>query len=338
MAGQDPADSAVGVVAVGASAGGVEALTQLVGGLPADFPYAVLVALHMPADAPSVLAKILDRRGPLTAVAAVHGASPEPGRIHVAVPDRHLLVHEHRLVLSEGPTENAHRPAVNALFRSVALAYGPQAIGVVLSGVLDDGVLGARAIRDRGGVTVAQLPGDALFPAMPQHAVDAGVIDHQVAAADIGALLAKLARRTIEEREMEPDHNMELENRIAMAGRFSTSFDTEDLGPPSGFTCPDCNGSLVTVSQTSYRCEVGHAWSADALLEARDDEVEGALWVALRSLQEKARLSRRLADTAGPGPLHRKYTQQADEAERAMQVLGERLAEPGLRNGDTSET
>lgn len=285
-----PERTPVGVVAVGASAGGVEALTQFAAGLPADLPYAVLVALHMPANSPSVLSKILDRRGPLPAVAAVHGAPLQAGRIHVAVPDRHLLVNDHRVALSEGPTENAHRPAINALFRSVALAYGPRAISVVLSGVLDDGVLGAKAIRDRGGVTVAQLPDDALFPAMPQNAIDTGVIDHQVAAADIGTLLAKLAGRIIEEGELEPDNQMELENRIAMGAKFSTAFDTEELGPPSGFTCPDCNGSLQLINATSYRCQVGHAWTADALLKAQDDEVEGALWVALRSLQEKARL------------------------------------------------
>lgn len=324
----------LGVVAVGASAGGVEALTQFAQGLPADLPYAILIALHMPASAPSVLAKIIDRRSPLPTVAAVHGAPLKAGHIHVAVPDRHLLVHDHRVALSEGPTENAHRPAINALFRSVALTFGPRAISVILSGVLDDGVLGTKAIHDRGGVTVAQAPDDALFPAMPRNAIDAGVIDHQVAAADIGALLAKLAGRIIEEQEMEPDNNMQLENRIAMGAKFSTAFNTEDLGPPSGFTCPDCNGSLQVVNDRSYRCQVGHAWTADALLKAQDDEVEGALWVALRSLQEKARLSRRLADTAGPGPLHRKYSQQADEAERAMKVLGQRLSGPEFRNGE----
>ncbi|TFV61130.1 chemotaxis protein CheB [Mycobacterium sp. PS03-16] len=330
-------NDALRVVAVGASAGGVEALTQLVAALPTDLPYAVLVVLHMPADAPSVLAEILNRRSPLPASPAVHGGEMKPGHIYVAVPDRHFLVSDHRMVLTEGPTENAHRPSVNALFRSVALQFGPRAIGVVLSGVLDDGVLGAKAIRDRGGVTVAQLPGDAMFPSMPQHAVDARVIDHQAAAADIGALLTKLSGRAIEEREMEPDRSMELENRIAMGRKFNVDFDTEALGPPSGYTCPDCNGSLVTISDTSYRCEVGHAWTADALLGARDDEVEGALWVALRSLQEKARLSRRLSETVGPGALQRRYTQQAEEAERAMTILGKRLADPSLDEGGGGE-
>ncbi|MGV0836186.1 chemotaxis protein CheB [Mycolicibacterium thermoresistibile] len=319
-------DRPPGVVAVGASAGGVEALTQFAGGLPADLPYPVLVVLHMPANAPSVLARILDRSGPLPAAQARHGEPLQPGHIHVAVPDRHLMVEDHRVVVSEGPTENGHRPAINTLFRSAAVTFGPRAMGVVLSGVLDDGVLGASAIRSQGGTTVVQHPDDALFATMPTNVVRAGLADHQAAAADIGAVLARLAEREIEEHAVEPDESMELENRIAMSSRYDTSFDSETLGPPSGYVCPDCNGSLMTVSEDSYRCHVGHAWTADALLQARDDEVEGALWIALRSLREKIRLSRRLAETAGPGALRDRYTETADEAEHALAVLSVRLS------------
>jgi two-component system chemotaxis response regulator CheB len=327
MAGTNINGALGGVVAIGASAGGVEALSQLVGKLPHDLPYAVLVALHLPPDAPSVLARILDRSGPLPAEAARDGDELTPGRIYVAVPDRHLLVSDHHVVLSEGPTENGHRPAINALFRSVALNFGPRAIGVLLSGVLDDGVVGAGAIRSRGGTTIVQQPDDAMYPSMPLNAIEAGVVDHQVAATDVGQLLAQLSDRDIEERDMEPDESIELENRIAMGRRFSTSFDGESLGPHSGYTCPDCNGSLMSVSENNYRCRVGHAWTADALLKARDDEIENALWVALRSLREKAALSRRLADQVGSGMLHRRYTDIANEAERAVTVLGKRLSE-----------
>jgi two-component system chemotaxis response regulator CheB len=120
---------------------------------------------------------------------------------------------------------------------------------------------------------------------------------------------------------------MELENRIAMARRFSTEFDTEALGPPSGYTCPDCNGALISVSDGNYRCHVGHAWTADALLRARDEEVDSALWVALRSLQEKSKLSRRLADQVGRGLISERYNALATEAEDAMSVLGKRLSD-----------
>jgi two-component system chemotaxis response regulator CheB len=330
-------NNTLNVVAVGASAGGVEALTHFAAGLPPDLPYAVLVVLHMPTGAPSVLARILDRNGPLPAAQAVDGEPLQPGTIRVAVPNRHLLVDDHRIALSEGPTENGHRPAINALFRSVALVYGPRAISVLLSGVLDDGTLGAAAIRSRGGTTIAQSPAEALFPAMPLNAIEAGVIDHEVSAAEVGGLLKQLADRVFEEREMEPDERMELENRIAMARRFSTEFDTEALGSPSGYTCPDCNGSLIAVSDGNYRCHVGHAWTADGLLRARDDEIESAMWVAMRSLQEKAKLSRRLADQVNPGLLRERYESIAVEAEHAMSILGSRLSDAYTRLREPSD-
>ncbi|KZS62831.1 chemotaxis protein CheB [Mycobacterium ostraviense] len=322
-----------GVVVVGASAGGVEALRSLAAGLSPDLPYSYLVTLHLPPDAPSVLAQIIDRSGPVPAAAAEHGERLEPGRIYVARPGRHLLVADHRVLLSEGPTENGHRPAINALFRSAAVAFGPRVIGVLLSGVLDDGVLGLKAIRSRGGVTLGQTPEDALFPSMPINARNAGVLDREAAAADIGVVLKELADREVKELDMEPDSALELENRIAMAAHFATDFDSQQLGTASGYTCPDCNGSLVSIAEGHYRCRVGHAWTADALLAARDDEIEGALWVALRSLQEKSKLARQLADRAGHGPMFRRYTAQAEETERALAVLSQRLSASGPRRG-----
>ncbi|GAB1811659.1 chemotaxis protein CheB [Mycobacterium sp. MUNTM1] len=327
-------DALQGVVAIGASAGGVEALSNLAAGLSADVPYAYLMVLHVPAGAPSILARIIDRSGPLPATAAEHGAALEPGQIYVGVPDRHLLVADRHVLLSQGPTENGHRPAINALFRSVALAFGPRAIGVLLSGVLDDGVLGMGAIRSRGGTTVGQLPEDALFPAMPTNAVQAGVVDRQAAVADIGAVLKELSQREIEDSDMERDSAMELENRIAMMSRFSTDFDTEKLGAPSGYTCPDCNGSLVSISKGNFRCQVGHAWTAEALLGARDTELEGAMWIAVRSLQEKARLARDMAGKAGTGLLSRRYAAIAEEAERALALLSDRLSTTASHEGE----
>ncbi|MFL0240154.1 MULTISPECIES: chemotaxis protein CheB [Mycobacteriaceae] len=318
-----------GVVAVGASAGGVEALTQMAAELPADLPMAVLVVLHMPIDAPSVLARILDRAGPLPAAAATNGEELESGRLHVCVPNRHLMIDDHRTLVTRGPTENGHRPAINALFRSAAITFGPRAIGVLLSGVLDDGVSGLKAIQSRGGATIAQTPDDALFPGLPSAALESGVADYEVRATDVGVLLKQLSEHVSEEPIMEPDPGLLLENRIAMAEPFATDFEIESLGPPSGYTCPDCNGSLQTIGEGNYRCHVGHAWSAESLLRARDDEVNGALWVAVRSLQEKAQLARRMASNVSSGMLQQRFSSQADEAEHALRILTERLTAAG---------
>jgi len=314
-----------GVVAIGASAGGIEALTELAAGLPPDLPFAVMVVIHMRVGAPSMLAKIMDRSGPLPAAAAIDGAVLEAGRIYVAVPNNHLLARDHRVVLSDGPWESGRRPAIDVLFRSVALDYGPRAIGVLMSGLLDDGVAGLRAIRAKGGITVAQEPTDALFPDLPRNALKAGVADYTVAAKDIGGLLTQLADRDIEEQVMDPDGRLELENQIAMGARFAISVDAEELGPPTAYTCPTCKSALMALGENTYRCLVGHAWTPEALLLARDCELEETVSAAIRILKEKAKLSRKLAEGSSPGADFERYAASADEAERAITVLGEGL-------------
>jgi two-component system chemotaxis response regulator CheB len=177
MAGQRGA----GVVAIGASAGGVEALRAVVAGLPPELPAAVLVVLHIPRHSPSALPGILDRSGPLPA-----------GAIYVAPADHHLLLRDGHLQLSVGPMENGHRPAIDPLFRSAARAYGPGAIGVVLSGSRDDGAAGLAVIVERGGQAIVQEPDEALHRSMPAHALEQVAAPQVLPAAKIGALLGEL--------------------------------------------------------------------------------------------------------------------------------------------------
>jgi two-component system chemotaxis response regulator CheB len=191
--------------------------------------------------------------------------------------------------------ENGHRPAINALLRSVALDYGPRAVGVLLSGLLDDGVAGLAAIRDRGGVT-------------------------------IGGLLTQLAGREIKESELDPDGLPELENRIAMSKRFAPNVQPRDLGPPTTYTCPTCKGTLMAVAENAYRCPIGHAWTAEALFFARDEELEGAVCVALGILREKAKLFHQLAENTAEEP-HKRYIALAGQAEHAIAVLAGGLSE-----------
>lgn len=315
------------LIVVGASAGGVEALCSLVAGLPADLPAAVAVVLHMPAGGTSALPVILGRSGPLPAVFAGSGMRAARGRIHVAPPDHHLLVVEDGFALSHGPTENGHRPAVDALFRSAAVARGPRVTGVILSGVLDDGVAGLAAIRARGGAVVVQDPADALYSGMPDNALRHVGADHVLPAGELGPVLAELAREPLASTAAPPaSPEVEQENEIVRHWRGTVHFGTKAIGQTSEYTCPDCHGVLNELGPGTlrFRCQVGHAWSAEALAEAQGDAFDQALWAALRSLEEKVKLSERMMETArarGDGKRAGQYRDRVEEAARAREVL-----------------
>lgn len=311
------------VVVVGASAGGVEALRAMVAGLPADLRACVLVVLHMPAGGTSALPAILDRVGTLPATMARNGEPLEHGHIYVSRPDHHLMVMYNTVALSHGPTENGHRPAINALFRSAAVAWGASVTGVLLSGVLDDGVAGLHAIAGRGGRVVVQDPDDALYPSMPEHALRSLTADHVVPAFEMGQVLAKISTENTESTNHIASKMLRWENEIASAGW--TVEGPETVGMPSEFSCPDCHGVLADIDGGKrYRCRVGHAWTAEALLTAQGSALERALWIALRSLEEKTALSLRMAKHArerGNTVTAERYDQLARETTEAGEVL-----------------
>lgn len=333
------------LIVVGASAGGVEALRMLVAGLPADLPAAVAVVLHLPAGGTSALSNILRRFGTLPTVTATSGTPIRPGTVYVAPPDHHLLVVDDQFALSHGPTENGYRPAINALFRSAALAQGTRVIGVLLSGVLDDGVAGLVSIATQGGLTVVQDPKDALYPGMPRNALRYLTPDHVIPAADIGPLVGKLTRENSGVDRAPPGMSklLELENEIAHNRRTAVDYQANGIGMPSGFSCPDCQGVLSELGpgEGRYRCRVGHAWTADALLHAQGDVFERALWTALRSLEEKASMAERISDDAakrGSERLQSRYRRMADEAREAADVLRERLTAMPTQTGLEAES
>src|SRR5207248_1020910 len=221
------------LIVVGASAGGIEALQQLLGELPADLPAALCVVVHIPANSPGVLPRILSRAGPLPAAHPLDGEPLRYGRVYVAPPDQHLLLRRGALCLTRGPRENGHRPAVDPLFRSAALALGRRVVGVVLSGNLDDGTAGLQAVKRRGGVTVVQDPADALFTGMPESAVQNVRIDHVLPVAAIAPLLVQLAQQTAsEEGATVMPEEMENEARIADMDQEAMKR-TELYGPPA---------------------------------------------------------------------------------------------------------
>lgn len=326
------------LVVIGASAGGVDALQAVVASLPAEFPAAVLVVLHVSAAGTSVLPQILSRTGPLPATFATDGEELRRGQIYVAPADHHMLIHDTRLQLTQGPRENGHRPAIDPLFRSAARAGDGRVIGVVLSGLLDDGAAGLRFIKQHGGTAVVQDPEEALFPSMPHAALRATAADRIAVAADIGQALCDLIEEPI---LVEAAHPSPVPSDRDVDGLDRVEADPADvadllIGPPSALTCPECGGALWEEDDggiVRYSCHVGHAYSLVSLMEAQGSTLEMTLWSAVRALEERADLHRRLSRRTSSSRVEQ-YEEQARQAEeharalRAMLSMTGRLAAP----------
>jgi two-component system chemotaxis response regulator CheB len=299
------------IVVVGGSAGGVESSRALVGGLPPDLSAAVFLVIHQLPQAGERLARVLSNAGPLPAIVPNDGDAIQPGLIHVAPGDCHLLIDDGRVLVRRGPTHNGHRPAVDPLFRSASRSYGPRVIGVVLSGALDDGAAGLATIHRRGGLAVVERPDTALFSSMPASALAEVTTDHVVAAPEIGALLGRLvtipADVTVPARERALDLDLEL--------FMGDAVKLSDERKASPFSCPECGGVLwqgEPGAAPDYQCRVGHSFTAKGLAHLQNVELERSLWAAVRSLEEHAHLNRRMLERFR---LHRSTTsvQRAEE-------------------------
>ncbi len=285
------------LVVIGASAGGLEAVSAIANRLGPDFPAPICVVIHIAPDSPNLLAALIDRAGPLPAVLAHSGAALVPGTIFVAPADHHMLVQPGRIEVARGPKENRSRPAVDPLFRSAAQVYGPRVIGVILSGGLDDGTAGLWTVKQMGGVAVVHDPTDAFAPSMPYHARQHVAVDHCVPLAELGPLLNQLVRESVHQRPIKPAGATATEIDIAL-GRNPREAGVENLGTPSIFACPECHGVLIELTEggrVRYRCHTGHAYSQAALQSEQDGKVEEALYNAMRALEERIMLLERMA-------------------------------------------
>lgn len=316
------------LIVIGASAGGIEALQQLCAGLPGNLDAAVLVILHTAPSADGLLPRLLTRAGPLLATNARDGEAIEKGRIYVAKPDHHLIVGRGFLKNVRGPRENHSRPAIDPTFRSSALAYGSRVIGVVLTGLLDDGTSGLMVIRAHGGAAVVQDPQTAMFPSMPRNAL-ARVPDAVVAnLAEMPKLLRRLvAEEVVAENHFEQnDQATRKEVRLAEADPEAMQ-SGEQEGKSSPFACPECGGVLWEINQNGmlrYRCRVGHAFTSQHLQLEQRHRIETALWSALRALEENAALQRRMAARAESSNFNETYKvfeERARAAESNSQTL-----------------
>ncbi|WP_433796497.1 chemotaxis protein CheB [Actinoplanes sp. CA-252034] len=311
------------VVVIGGSAGAHKPLAQALARLPADLQATILVVLHVAPGARAALADSLASSCALPIRAAADGDRIEPGRVYVAVPDRHLLVDEGDVLrLSGGPRQNRVRPAVDALFRSAARWCGSRVVGVVLSGSLDDGSAGLAAITAAGGAGLVQDPAEARFPGMPRAALRVTPDALAVPSADLGEAIAKLAGvpADIANGPAEP---LIWETDMLAYGASNIS----DRGQPVGLGCPECRDGLYLVRTglaAHYVCHVGHSYSPRSLLAVRDDDIEESIWAAVSALQEKVMIMEELVDQserAGDTAAADAYRARAERAGHAAKVL-----------------
>jgi two-component system chemotaxis response regulator CheB len=343
-----PAPTPCPIIAVGGSAGGVEALRTFAAHLPRDLAAAVLVVLHQPATGRSQLDRVLQSMTSLPVSAAVHGERPRPAHIYVATPDRHLIVQDGVLQLTSGPRECHVRPAVDVLFRSVAVALGSSCAGVVMSGLLDDGTAGLWSIKDHGGMAFVQDPAEAMHPSMPtsaiQHVQVDGIHPAQGLAERVTMWAATLAGRPATQRgTIQPLHRLETE--IAGGGGAGAQRLFE-LAAPSRFTCPECHGVLAEIREGSiirFRCHTGHAYSLAVLLERLSVTVEQELWGAMRVMEEKQMLLAWIEEHLAGGLHARGYaatTQAVDDLRTMAQAHanhGQPALEPAAPEGELEQ-
>lgn len=289
------------IIVIGTSAGGLAALQQLVRELPRDLPAAVLIVQHTAPLTPSILPSVLEQGSDLEVELAQDHSEIRNGRIYIAPPDRHLLIVDGHLRLSQGPKENLNRPAVDPLFRSAALAFRSRVTAVVLTGTLDDGTAGLWAVKQMGGVTIVQDPNEAEYADMPQSAAKYTQIDFCLPLTELGPLLVRLANEPVSSEDGNSAAALlEIENAIA-GGDVEACRSVEKLGKLTTFTCPNCRGSLWEIREGSFlrfRCTAGHGYTAECLIAARRQRIEDLLHEAIRATEENPTLCRYLSEHA----------------------------------------
>src|SRR5262249_6342259 len=297
-----------------------------------EFPAAVLVVMHVAPEGTSVLPDILKRAGELPARHAREGDTMRPGQIYVAPPDNHLVVEDGRLRVAHGPKENRHRPAIDPLFRSAARWYGPRVIGIVLTGSLDDGTAGLLSIKKRGGVAIVQDPEDALCGEMPRSALEVVKVDYVTGIDHIPDLLRELVPAQVADNGAGKSQRLKKETDIAELDMDAIQ-DENRPGIPSSFACPECGGVLWEMEGEEilrFRCRVGHAYTAGSLSVEQSEQVEGALWAAMRALEEGASLARRMAENAARGRhprLERRFRARAESKMSQAAILRNLIVE-----------
>ena len=317
------------IIAIGASAGGVEAVIKIATSLPPNLPAAILVVIHISPDSTGLMPNILNRSSVWNALQPEDGTPIEHGNIYLAPPDRHMLVEPgDRIRIVRGPKHNRHRPAIDPLFRTVAYVYDSRAVGVILTGFLSDGSSGLAMIKNAGGIAIVQDPNDALVPSMPRRALEEVDPDYCLPLAEIPATITGIVRDGLPARKPVPSKVASMKKQKSKAEK-PEKVETEEQ--PSAFTCPECHGTIWEVRENGevrFECRIGHSFSPESMAESNEEDVERALWAALRTLEESASLDQRLAELAAErhrSNAYELYSSKARERKKHADTLRDLL-------------
>ncbi len=285
------------VIVVGTSAGGMQALIELVSQFKEDMDAAVFVVMHL--SRTSISDFLIHRLQPYTTFqceVSKDEAAIEKGHIYFSAPNQHLLVKKNKMLLGRGPEENRWRPSIDVLFRSAAAAYNTRAIGIILTGLLDDGKTGMLAIKRCAGKTIVQDPNEAEYPDMPLAVIESIEVDHCVPLSKIGQIVSNITKTNPKEKPAPRDIIIESE----IAERVVVSYDNvKELGEKSIYACPDCGGGLWQIDTNDkkvsrYRCHIGHSYSEKDLVFKQGEFLESTLWTALRIMEERRNLLQKM--------------------------------------------
>jgi two-component system chemotaxis response regulator CheB len=287
------------IIVVGASAGGLHSVVELSAQLTPEMDAAMFVVLHISKHSfGDVLIQRIQRLTPFTCKQAEHGELIQSRHIYLAVPDQHLLVKDDHVMLGQGPPENRWRPSIDILFRSAAAAYDSRVIGIVLSGMMQDGTSGMIALKRSGGTCIVQDPNEAEYPDMPRSVLDNMEADYVVSLASMGAVLMEKMKNGPVKRHAIP---ADLSAEAAIAEKVATGIDiVEELGDRSPYVCPECGGGLWEMhkdnNMTRFRCYTGHSYTSKELLVKQREDLESTLWIALRMLEERKQLLKKMSE------------------------------------------
>lgn len=310
------------IVVLGASAGGLDAVDEVMGRIPPDIPASFFIVQHMaPQDTGAALLSQLSKHNKLVCKLAIDGEEFTAGTVYIAPPDHHLLVTEKTLLVTKGARENRYRPAIDPMFRSAAVTHGASVIGVVLTGMLDDGTAGLTAIKRCGGITVVQNPKNAAYPEMPQSALNNVDVDHCVELSEMSGLLERLIRSAPGKKDCIPK---DIQIEAVIAERIlSDVAEVNALGVQVPYNCPNCGGVLWKIDATDlrYRCHTGHSFTAACLLTSQSEKIEETLWVSLRMFEEHKNLLNNMAEAESRARAKASYKQR----EKDIQIHIERI-------------